>query len=69
MTKLWGQKFEASEYLTLEKFATEVAYFILHDLQANCSTVTVSAYKSAIFAAAEGPGVELTRAMSDFEKQ
>jgi FolB domain-containing protein len=58
------QKFEPTSYSTIEMFATEVAKFLI--LNQQWTEVSVSARKSSIFGAAEGPGVEILRD-SNFE--
>jgi len=63
------QKFETSSYFTLEAFATEMARFVLLELKTGLSKVTVRASKPAVFAAADGPGVEITRTANFFERE
>jgi hypothetical protein len=46
-----------------------VAKFVLFEFDTGFSKVTVSAYKPAVFAAAEGPGVEITRTKDFFNKK
>lgn len=58
------QKFESTSYSTIERFATEVAKFLIVNQQ--WTEVSVSARKSSIFGAADGPGVEILRS-SDYE--
>jgi hypothetical protein len=45
-----------------------MARFVLLDLNVGLRKVTVSAYKPAVFAAAEGPGVEITRTIDFFKR-
>ncbi|TID21812.1 dihydroneopterin aldolase [Venturia nashicola] len=63
------QNYEASEFFTLEKLVTNMAGFILRDLNTPWTTVTVSAEKPVIFAFARGPGVEITRTVDDFARR
>lgn len=53
------QRFEKSSYHTLEAFVSAIARYCIVDLQ--YQGATVSAYKPSVFAAAEGPGVEIYR--------
>jgi 7,8-dihydroneopterin aldolase/epimerase/oxygenase len=64
-----SQTFETSSFLTLEAFVTAMARFVLLELNTGLSKVTVSAYKPAVFAAAEGPGVEIVRTVDSFPKE
>lgn len=64
-----AKKYEASEFLTLEKFVTNMAEFILCELKTEWKVATVSAEKPNIFAFAKGPGVEITRSIDDFAKK
>jgi len=50
--------------LTLEALVTEVARDLVFEL--GYLKVTVNAYKPSVFAAAEGPGVEIVRTRSMF---
>lgn len=64
-----AKKYEASEFLTLEKFVTNMAEFILCELKTEWTIATVSAEKPTIFAFAKGPGVEISRSIDDFAKK
>ena len=54
------QKFEPISYLTIERFATEIAKYLI--VMQNWAEVSVSACKPSVFGSADGPGVEILRA-------
>jgi dihydroneopterin aldolase len=59
------QRCETSTFLTLEAFVEAIARHTIFDL--GYSRVTVNAYKPSVFAAAEGPGVEVVRTTKSYE--
>ncbi|KAI9860338.1 MAG: trifunctional dihydropteroate synthetase [Trichoglossum hirsutum] len=61
------ERFEKSDFLTLEAFATALAKFVIFELE--FVEVMVNARKSRVFDAAEGPGVEITRSRSSFQME
>ncbi|KAF2422395.1 hypothetical protein EJ08DRAFT_481708 [Tothia fuscella] len=57
-------QFEASTFQTLEAFVSALARYCIFDL--DYYEVGVNAYKPAVFAAADGPGVEILRSRASY---